>query len=183
MRAHQTRKGLEETAATYATAAEALGRFNRELAAIASELRDINPRANLRLHQVRRRVKGQLAGSNDAREMLRALRRESKQPTSALRLRLNECGASSCSGCPHPHWGVWRVFRDHETGEIKQFMQEVSGATMWAYARHAPNPKTLELVKRAEDVIKQRSRLIAAFASLGRVARASHAKTTEDVPT
>lgn len=173
------RKGLEEVAHTSAVGAEALGRINRELASIAQQIRDLNPRKNLRLHALRKRP-GQLSGGQETRDFLAHLRGQKKQPTSALRLRLNECGAAHCSGCPHTHWGVWRLYRDHSTGAERQGMSEVQSLVqVYAYARHAPNAaRTVELVKRAQDLIEQRTRLIAAFSSLGKVARASLANTS-----
>lgn len=178
MQGNHTRKGLEETAATYAAGAEALGRINRELQAIASEIRSLNPRKSLRLHALRK-PPGQVNGGQEARDFLAHLKGQSEQPTSALRLRLNQCGAAHCSGCPHPKWGVWRLYRDHQTGAERQGMSDVTSLVqVYAFARHAPNAaRTVDLVKRAQDLIEQRARLVAAFASLGKVARASLAKT------
>jgi hypothetical protein len=174
------RKGLEETANISAVGAEALERINRQLAEIARQIREINPRRHLRLHALRQKS-SQEGGTQDMRDFLASMRGQKRQPTSALRLRLNPCGAAHCSGCPHPKWGVWRLYRDHKTGQERQGMSDVSTlAQAYAFARHAPDAaRTVELVKRAQALIEQRASLISAFSRLGKVARASLAKTHE----
>lgn len=171
-----SRKGLMQVAHIHADAASALDHISRELAAIAAKLRELNPRANLRLHALRRK-QGTLASSSAMREFLADKCRQKRQTTSALRLRLNDCGSATCSGCPHPHWSVWRLYRDHETGRERQYSSELrTSQQVHAFARHAA-PGTLALVKRAQALIVQRASLVAAFATLGKVARASLSKT------
>ena len=161
-----TRKGLVAVAYTYAKAVEALEQVNAEIVQTAEEIKAINP-AVLRLQHMRGN-KTKLTGSAAAAAIL-----GKPVATSALRLRLNNCGGENCAGCPHPHWGVWRAYRDHSTGETRNGMSEVRDrAQLMAYARHAPDPRTVDLVLKALGLIEKRNKLVAAFASLGRISRA-----------
>lgn len=161
------RKGLIAAAYTQAIAAEALRRVIAELAAVAEQIAEINPAASLRLQKMRRDNR-RLAGSASAARILG----RAEQPTSALRLRLNSCGAPTCVGCPHPHFGVWRAYS--VGGELKKGMSEVkTPVQLLAYARHAADPgRTTALVQQALVLIDRRNSLVKAFASLGRIARA-----------
>ncbi len=162
-----TRKGIVATAHTYATAVEALERTNSALVELAAQIAEINPATSLRPQKMRRDNR-KLAGSAAAASVLG----RTEQPTSALRLRLNSCGAASCAGCPHPHFGVWRAYSI--CGDIKRGMSEVQGSVqLLAYARHAANPvRTVQLVQKALALIARRNSLVGAFQQLGRVARA-----------
>lgn len=161
------RKGLVAVAHTYAQAVEALASVNGKIAAVAEQIAEINPASNLRPQKMRKDNR-KLAGSESAARVLG----RAEQPTSAVRLRLNACGASTCSGCPHPHWGVWRAYA--VGGELKRGMTEVKNTVqLLAYARHAADPmRTVQLVQQALDLIARRNKLVGAFASLGRIARA-----------
>ena len=165
-----SRKGLVAVAHTYAQAVELLERVNAALAEVAGEIKARNP-AVLRLQHLRG-SKTKMVGSAAGKALL-----GKPVATSALRLRLNNCGGDSCAGCPHPHWGVWRAYRDHATGATRNFMSEVRGtAQLWAYAKRAPDASTMALVGRALALIERRNSLVSAFASLGKIARA---QTTE----
>jgi hypothetical protein len=160
------RKGLVAVAHTYAQAVEALEAVNADLADVAAEIKSRNP-AILRLQHLRG-SKTAMAGSAAAKSLL-----GKPVATSALRLRLNTCGGDNCAGCPHPHWGVWRAYRDHSTGVTRNGMSEVkTTAQLWAYAKHSPDGETVTLVGRALALIERRNKLVAAFSSLGKIARA-----------
>ena len=164
----QPRKGLAAAAYTHAIAADALERINAELVSVAAQIAEANPATSLRPQKMRRDNR-KLAGSAAAARILG----RTEQPTSALRLRLNACGAPTCTGCPHPHFGVWRAYS--VGGEIKKGMSEVkTSVQLLAYARHAADPeRTTALVTKALALIARRDNLVQAFQQLGRVARAN----------
>lgn len=163
---HDVSKAAALRVALMASVSGRITAIDSELLRIAAELKVTNP-VKLRAPIVRRRTR-----------VLRAKRGlggflGKPRATSALRLMLHDCGDRQCSGCPHAHWGVWRLGRTR-TGLTRPLMTTVrSRQEVVAYARHAPDRTTVALVKQALDLIGERARLVDGIRHLGRVARST----------
>jgi hypothetical protein len=168
--ASEKKKGADAADLVAVQSRHVLTALNLALQNAADEIKEINP-ADLRLQALRRRGSNALLpGSSSAKKLLG----KNSKATSAVRLRLNMCGSPNCMGCPHAHWGVWRAYRDHNTGAMQHMMSEVkSREQLFAYARNAPDARTMDLVKQSIKLIDEKKKLVEALVAVGRLVRAS----------